>query len=76
MAYVDVDLSTLRETMFSRYHSPDRNLYTWDQILPWLERAPTRRKGWAYEPEGPMPQLPVQPLSAQARRSLEKALPF
>lgn len=81
MAWVDVDTSTLTETVCSRYRSRDRNLYTkrvLQRILASLpedeRRAFLDTRWWWYHPDPP--KLPVRPLTSRMRNRLEKELPF
>jgi hypothetical protein len=73
MARVQVDYRTLLEDRYSRYHSPDRRLYTRAEASAIHDRNP-RATFWEYKAQ--LPVLPVQPLTAQATRALEKWLPF
>lgn len=83
MAWVNVDRTQITETMYSRWHSPDKKLYTRAEIAAIHDRysrirsrdgqAHARRfVWWHYEPIPP--ELPVRPLTASARRALERSL--
>lgn len=79
MAWVDVDRGSLTETVYSRYRSPDRTLYTYAELhtlmANWRGKHPNWGF-WVYSPTAPPPVLPVHALTAQIRDRLVKELPF
>jgi hypothetical protein len=60
------------ETLYSRWHSPDRRLYTHAET--WAIGWDVYHQWWVYEP--PLQPLPVQPLTAKDRSVLQNCLPF
>ena len=76
MAWVEYGraVATARQaTLYSRYHSPDRRLYT-ETVAREMHRSNPVAEFWVYEPHQLV--LPIRPLTAQTRRSLARALPF